>query len=121
MWDVCKRGLEGELYDEEGGIVFSQELRMEPRDSSPDVPLKEVEVVDLDTFPKESSFVGVDVEEQVVIEEVTNIAVVETIQDRPPARRKRTTTKVADNGMPLYSTFTIPQLQVHPPKLLRKS
>jgi hypothetical protein len=115
MWDVCKRGLEGELYDEEGGIVFSQELRMEPRESSPDVPLKDVEVVDLDFLSKESSVVAVDVEEQIVIEEVTNITVVETTQDRPPTRRKGTTTKVADNGMPLYSTFTIPQLQVQLP------
>ena len=29
MWDACKRGSEGELYDCEGQLVFSQELRRE--------------------------------------------------------------------------------------------
>ena len=27
MWDACKRGLDGELYDCDGEVVFSQELR----------------------------------------------------------------------------------------------
>ena len=119
MWDVCKRGLEGELYDEEGGIVFSQELRMETREtreSSPDVPLTEVEAVELDSTPKsvrqEASVVIL--EEQPIIEDIAEVEVVATTQAKSPPRRKEPKGKVADNGMPLYSTYTLTQLQVSP-------
>src|ERR1700738_2698117 len=39
MWDACKRGLEGELYDCDGLVVFSQELR---RERSPETPVEEI-------------------------------------------------------------------------------
>jgi len=48
MWDACKRGLEGELYDCEGKVVFSQELRR-PRSIEEDRSAEsgEVEVFDM--------------------------------------------------------------------------
>lgn len=122
MWDVCKRGLEGELYDEEGGIVFSQELRAESRESkesSPEIALRDVEVIELESTPTtlrtETSVSSVEVEEPVVTKEVAHDA---SIQDGPPARRKQITKNTTNNGMPLYSTFTLSQLQVPPQFLL---
>ena len=118
MWNVSNRGLAGELYDEQGGILFSQELRVEQRESSPDVQLQEVEVVDLGATPKavqeESSVILGDGDEQCIVDEVadTTTTVVSTMQDGLPARRRGPVGKVADNGMPLYSTYTLPQLQV---------
>ena len=117
MWNVSNRGLAGELYDEQGGILFSQELRVEQRESSPDVPLQEVEVVDLGATPKavreESSVILGDGDEQCIVDEVADTTtVVATMQDGLPARRRGPVGKVADNGMPLYSTYTLPQLQV---------
>ena len=113
MWDVCKRGLEGELYDEDGGIVFSQELRAS-KESSPEVALRDVVGVELESAPEitraEESAVYLRVEER-VIEEVVPVA---TMPDGPPARRKEKTKNATDNGMPSYSTFTLSQLQVPP-------
>lgn len=117
MWDVCKRGLEGELYDEEGGIVFSQELRAAKESSpevAPEVAPMDVVVVELEITPEttraEESTVSLHVEER-AIEEVASAA---TMEDGPPARRKQQTKNTTDNGMPSYSTFTMPQLQVPP-------
>src|SRR5215471_9677794 len=45
MWDACKRGLDGELYDGDGEIVFSQELR----DTTPEIPLKDVEICSVES------------------------------------------------------------------------
>jgi hypothetical protein len=94
MWDACKRGLEGELYDCDGEIVFSQELRDTPQDiSSKDVEICSVESVE---------------EKEVTDEE-------------PPARRRGKEVegdggKVLDDRMPKYSTYSTLQLQVfsHP-------
>ena len=52
MWDACKRGLDGELYDCEGEMVFSQELRQcvcddEQEEGSLSVESGEVEVFEL--------------------------------------------------------------------------
>ena len=87
MWDACKRGLEGELYDCDGEVVFSQELR----DTPPDIPLKDVEICSVE-----------------IVEEKEP-----TDEERPARRRgKEVDKEVLENGMPKYSTFTIPQLQV---------
>jgi hypothetical protein len=78
MWDACKRGLEGELYDSNGDIVFSQQLRSEDGDS--------------------------------VVKEVEIVSVVQAEDDEPPARRRKELE--GQDGIPVYSSFTIPQLQV---------
>jgi hypothetical protein len=108
MWDACKRGLDGELYDCEGVIVFSQELR---RKSSADIPLQEVEIVSLDeseATPKRADRreVDHDVLDDIIVENV------ETITPGKPVKRKAKATETCENGMPNYSRFTIPQLQV---------
>jgi hypothetical protein len=108
MWDACKRGLNGELYDCEGVIVFSQELR---RESSPAIALQEVEIVSLDESedtPKRTDRGGVDhdVLGDVIVENV------ERITPGKPVKRKAKAVESYADGMPNYSRFTIPQLQV---------
>ena len=88
MWDACKRGLEGELYDCNGEVVFSQELR----EMSPDIPLKDIELCSVEIVEeKEAAY-----------------------EERPARRRGKEVEEreVLEDGMPKYSTFTIPQLQV---------
>lgn len=88
MWDACKRGLEGELYDVDGEIVFSQELR--------DIQVEEVEIVGTGEGG-ESTEGG----KQILC-----------LQEEPPAQRKVKVVQVRDDGMPAYSSFTTQQLQV---------
>lgn len=104
LFDACKRGLEGELYDGDGGMVFSQDLR---RESSPDIPLREVEVVCLDTPPMPV----VSTTQKIIQRE----AVVGPAEPSPaPARRKGKAVEYNEDGMPNYSAMTLPQLQVLP-------
>ena len=94
MWDAGKRGLEGELYDYDGEVVFSQELRDTLQDNSS----KDVEICSVES-----------VEEREVTDE-----------ERPARRRGKEVERgggnVLDDRMPKYSTFTTLQLQVssHP-------
>lgn len=108
MWDACKRGLDGELYDCEGVIVFSQELR---RESSPAVTLQEVEIVSLDESedtPKRIDRGGLDRD---VLDDIT-VENVERITPGKLVKRKAKAVETCADGMPNYSRFTIPQLQV---------
>jgi hypothetical protein len=50
MWDACKRGLDGELYDCEGGMVFSQELRQSVCDDEQEEGSLSVESGDVEVF-----------------------------------------------------------------------
>jgi hypothetical protein len=87
MWDASKRGLEGELYDSDGEVVFSQELR----DTSPDIPLKDVEICSVESVEEKEA----------------------TDEERPARRRgNEAEGESLEDGMPKYSTFTILQLQV---------
>ncbi len=104
MWDACKRGLDGELYDCDGEVVFSQELR----DTSPDISLNDVEIcTSPDSLLKDVEIYSVESMED---NEVT--------EEERPARRKGKELEreeqrdILEDGMPKYSTFTIPQLQV---------
>jgi hypothetical protein len=97
MWDASNRGLEGELYDVDGGMIFSQELRLNCGESSPEVALQdvladvEVEVVDMETLTETTTAV---------------------IDDGIPARRRGVDVENLEDGMPPYSTYTLQQLQV---------
>ena len=105
LFDACKRGLDGELYDCDGCMVFSQDLR---RESSPDVPLREVEVVCLDTPP-----MPVVAATQPCIRR--GPAIEDPVEPSPaPARRKGKAVEYNEDGRPNYSSMTLPQLQVCP-------
>jgi hypothetical protein len=105
LFDACKRGLDGELYDCDGGMVFSQELR---RERSPDIPLREVEVVCLDSPP-------VPVVTATQKFDQKEGGTVESIEPAPArARRKGKAVEHNEDGMPNYSAMTLPQLQVRP-------
>jgi hypothetical protein len=105
LFDACKRGLDGELYDCDGSMVFSQDLR---RESSPDVPLREVDVVCLDT-----PTMPVVANSQPCIRRAAEI--VDPPEPSPaPARRKGKAVEYNEDGRPNYSTLTLPQLQVCP-------
>jgi len=124
MWDASNRGLEGELYDDEGSMIFSQELRSRA-ESSPEVPLQQlvssvedVQVVTVERITEsipEVPFPDVASLPQdikvVAVESVTASAP-EIIEDGLPARRRGVAFENSQNGMPIYSTFTLQQLQV---------
>jgi hypothetical protein len=97
MWDASNRGLEGELYDVDGSMIFSQELRLKGTEMSPEVALQEV---------------GMDVEVEVGLVETLTETTTAVIDDGIPARRRGVDVENLEDGMPPYSTFTVQQLQV---------
>jgi hypothetical protein len=127
MWGASSRGLEGELYDEEGGWVSSQEVRERrvgdmDRGSEGEMIGKEggIEIVEVSC--------GTDAEIVVQDSEGEDEDVVSLHDHEPPklteeiqksARRKVPLPSTSADGMPTYSKFTIPQLQVPtcPPQL----
>jgi hypothetical protein len=102
MWDASNRGLEGELYDVDGSMIFSQELRLNCAESCPEVALQNVLT---------------DVEVEVVSVETLTETTTAVIDDGIPARRRGVDVDVEnlEDGMPPYSTYTLQQLQVLPP------
>ena len=132
LWDAAKRGLEGELYDSEGVVVFSQELREAKEvDTSLEIELYDVSAETsrnetASTAMTKSTVAGAFSQvEDFIIEDIVippeipgvvrEVAAVVEEAERPARRRVRTAeipTGIDSSGMPLYSRFTIPQLQV---------
>jgi len=124
MWDASNRGLEGELYDGEGNMIFSQELRSRA-ESSPEVPMpqlvssvEDVQVVAVERVtesipeaPLPDVASSVEDVKIVAVESVTG-SVARVVEDGIPARRRGVSVENSQNGMAVYSTFTLQQLQV---------
>ena len=100
MWDASNRGLEGELYDVDGSMIFSQELRQNGVESSPEIAVQDV-VTDVEDV------------QVVSVETVTEpVIATATVDDGIPARRRGVDVENLEDGMPPYSTYTLQQLQV---------
>jgi len=122
MWDASNRGLEGELYDGEGNMIFSQELRSRA-ESSPGAPMPQVmssvadvQVVAVERMNPEVPLPDVaSSAEDVKVVAVTSVtrSVPDVVEDGIPARRRGVAVENSQNGMPVYSTFTLQQLQVN--------
>ena len=119
MWNAASRGLEGELYDEDRGVILSQELR---REDTPDVSLSKIEIISVNESPRNSSEMSkrTPVDVKCVSREET------TIEDKPARRRGKgfddvdNNRNIREDGMPSYSTMTLKQLRVFsfPSKIL---
>lgn len=123
LWDACKRGLDGELYDSDGAIVFSQELR-----EMEQIEVGEIEVFDVsadtsreETVPNATTGINCPkmglhagkVLEEIDVRQQTNASQrMEIAEEEKPARRRYPACQSVVDGMPVYSTFTITQLQV---------
>ena len=116
MWDVGRRGLEGELYDREGEVVFSQQLREDSLVVQEDVSLGDIvsmerveEISPHPTIPVASAVQPVardnagEKERNEIVEE-----------ERPARRRLRKEVPLREDGMPNYEGLSISQLQVLP-------
>ena len=109
LWNAGNRGLEGELYDRDGEIVLSQELREQ---QSPDISLSNIEIVSMDDEGDEAKLDIISTSE---FEPQTSVRDAGPIDLERPAQRKGNVVQVLDNGMPMYSAFTLSQLQVYRP------
>jgi hypothetical protein len=104
MWEAASRGPEGEMYDNEGEMVFSQQLR--DVDESPDVSLSNIEIVTV-------------VAESVEAKENGQTRDINIEEDKPARRRGKAFEEVVDDkqpenedSMPDYSSMTVAQLRV---------
>jgi len=88
------------LYDVDGSMIFSQELRQNGVESSPEIAVQDV-VTDVEDV------------QVVSVETVTEpVIATATVDDGIPARRRGVDVENLEDGMPPYSTYTLQQLQV---------
>jgi hypothetical protein len=116
------------LYDSEGAVVFSQELREEKREAT------EIEVFDVSTemsreevsstvSTKSTTAETMSSVEDVLLQTDTGMPTgvrkendTTAVEEERPARRRNQTAEqvpeISQDGVPSYSTMTVPQLQV---------